>query len=162
MKEEWLMPGAIVPVNTDTTKALVAEIKRLIDVVGSMVLKQGPDYERGFIDGMQKQMQSSVDKAVNAMSRQDEKQEPVAWLCERDGQGYSFAYTAEQLHQLGYGNISVPPFRKVAPLYTTPQPQREWVGLTLEDKKEYLAQDFGGSRADAMDWAEQRLKEKNA
>jgi len=45
--------------------------------------------------------------------------------------------------------------------YTTPQPQREWVGLTLEEKKEYLAQDFGGSRADAMDWAEQRLKEKN-
>jgi len=27
------------------------------------------DYERGFIDGMQKQMQSSVDKAVNAMSK---------------------------------------------------------------------------------------------
>jgi len=32
-------------------------------------LDQGADYERGFIDGMQKQMQSSVDKAVNAMSR---------------------------------------------------------------------------------------------
>jgi hypothetical protein len=32
-------------------------------------LDQGPDYERGFIDGMQKQMQSSVDKAVNAMSQ---------------------------------------------------------------------------------------------
>ena len=32
-------------------------------------LEQGVDYERGFIDGMQKQMQSSVDKAVNAMSR---------------------------------------------------------------------------------------------
>ena len=28
------------------------------------------EYERGFIDGMQKQMQSSVDKAVNSMSRQ--------------------------------------------------------------------------------------------
>ena len=27
------------------------------------------DYERGFVDGMQKQMQSSVDKAVNAMSQ---------------------------------------------------------------------------------------------
>jgi hypothetical protein len=26
-------------------------------------------YERGFIDGMQKQMQSSVDKAVNAMAQ---------------------------------------------------------------------------------------------
>ena len=36
-----------------------------------------------------------------------------------------------------------------------------WVGLTLEDKKEYLSQDFGGSRADAMDWADKRLKEKN-
>jgi hypothetical protein len=29
------------------------------------------DYERGFIDGMQKQMQSSVDKAVNAMSKRE-------------------------------------------------------------------------------------------
>ena len=28
------------------------------------------EYERGFIDGMQKQMQSSVDKAVNGMTRQ--------------------------------------------------------------------------------------------
>ena len=27
-------------------------------------------YERGFIDGMQKQMQSSEDKAVNGMTRQ--------------------------------------------------------------------------------------------
>jgi hypothetical protein len=32
-------------------------------------LDQGPDYERGFIEGMQHQMQSSVDKAVNRMSR---------------------------------------------------------------------------------------------
>ena len=34
------------------------------------------DYERGFIDGMQKQMQSSVDKAVNAMTQPE--QETVA------------------------------------------------------------------------------------
>ena len=32
-------------------------------------LDQGVDYERGFVDGMQHQMQSSVDKMVNAMSR---------------------------------------------------------------------------------------------
>ena len=32
-------------------------------------LDQGPDYERGFIDGMKYQMQSSVDKAINAMSQ---------------------------------------------------------------------------------------------
>jgi len=39
---------------------------------------------------------------------------------------------------------------------------RTWVGLTIEDKKEYIAQDFGGSRTDAMDWTEKRLKEKNS
>ena len=32
-------------------------------------IDQGPDYERGFIDGMQYQMQSSVDKAVNRMAQ---------------------------------------------------------------------------------------------
>ena len=69
MREEWLFPGAVVPVDVETTTALVVEIRRLIDVVGGLVLKQGPDYERGFIDGMQKQAQSSVDKAVNAMSQ---------------------------------------------------------------------------------------------
>ena len=38
------------------------------------------DYERGFIDGMQKQMQSSVDKAVNRMAQPE--QEPVGKLQE--------------------------------------------------------------------------------
>ena len=32
-------------------------------------LDKGANYEHGFIDGMQYQMQSSVDKAVNAMSQ---------------------------------------------------------------------------------------------
>lgn len=40
MKEEWLMPGAFVPVDANTTGALVAEIKRLIGVVGGMALNQ--------------------------------------------------------------------------------------------------------------------------
>jgi hypothetical protein len=44
---------------------------------------------------------------------------------------------------------------------TLPAAQRTWVGLTIEDKKEYIAQDFGGSRTDAMDWTEKRLMEKN-
>jgi hypothetical protein len=41
MKEEWLFPNAVVPVDVETTAALVAEIHRLIDVVGGLVLKQG-------------------------------------------------------------------------------------------------------------------------
>jgi hypothetical protein len=40
-------------------------------------LDQGADYERGFVDGMQYQMQSSVDKAVNRMAQ---TQEPFAWM----------------------------------------------------------------------------------
>ena len=40
MKEEWLFPGAAVPVDVETTAALVAEIRRLIDVVGGMKLAQ--------------------------------------------------------------------------------------------------------------------------
>jgi hypothetical protein len=39
MKEEWLLPGAVVPVDPDTTKALVDEIKRLIGVIGGMALQ---------------------------------------------------------------------------------------------------------------------------
>lgn len=38
---------------------------------------------------------------------------------------------------------------------------RTWVGLTLADKEEFVAQDFGGNRLDAMDWAARKLKEKN-
>lgn len=36
-----------------------------------MKAESAGEYERGFIDGMQKQMQSSVDKAVNAMSKRE-------------------------------------------------------------------------------------------
>ena len=36
------------------------------------------DYERGVIDGMQKQMQSSVDKAVNSM-QSDERKFLAGW-----------------------------------------------------------------------------------
>ena len=78
MKEEWLFRGALVPIDAATTAALVAEIKRLIDVVVGLVLQQVPDYERGFVDGMSKQAKSSVDKAVNAMAQPE--QEPVAWM----------------------------------------------------------------------------------
>ena len=41
------------------------------------------------------------------------------------------------------------------------EPKREWVGLTMEDKKRILESDFGGSRLDCMDEAEKILKEKN-
>ncbi|CAB4131110.1 hypothetical protein UFOVP128_59 [uncultured Caudovirales phage] len=64
------------------------------------------------------------------------------------------------------GRFTYAPFKSTvvlpvgAALYLQP-PQRTWVGLTLEDKEEYLALDFGGNRLDAMDWAARKLKEKN-
>ena len=39
-KSEWLQPGAVVPVDVETTAALVAEIHRLIGVVRGMALAQ--------------------------------------------------------------------------------------------------------------------------
>lgn len=53
------------------------------------------DYERGFIDGMQKQMQSSVDKAVNAMS-----QRPWVGLTDEEiAQGCKESWVTEQAFQ---------------------------------------------------------------
>ena len=78
------------------------------------------DYERGFIDGMQKQMQSSVDKAVNRLAQPE--QEPVAWketdkvecpVCKDKG-------------------FPWPKCGHITYLEPTP-PQRTWVGLTEED-----------------------------
>jgi hypothetical protein len=64
----------------DESLQLALEIKDKpvgwIDNKGNMILRKprldlGADYERGFIDGMQYQMQSSVDKAVNAMGKRE-------------------------------------------------------------------------------------------
>jgi hypothetical protein len=60
--------------------------------------------------------------APKAIPMVQPEQEPVAWLCGRSN-GDTFALTVGQLHELGYGNISMKPFEKLAPLYTTP-PQR--------------------------------------
>jgi len=89
------------------------------------------------------------------------KDEPVAWLCRKKSGGSLFVYTEEQLHELGYGNISVPPFDKVSPLYTTP-PQRTWVGLTNDEVNNFAAGcHLGNSVQGAIYKAEAKLKEKN-
>jgi hypothetical protein len=45
MKEEWLFPNAAVPVDTQTTLALLVEIKRLIHIVGGMALEISKQHE---------------------------------------------------------------------------------------------------------------------
>jgi hypothetical protein len=110
------------------------------------------EYERGFIDGMQKQMQSSVDKAVNAMSKREWvglKGEPVAWMTENKYLITKDENLAKKIKEKGD--------ELIFPLYTTPQ--RTWVGLTSEDMKDERTHNFDfihGAR-----WAEEKIKEKN-
>jgi len=87
---------------------------------------------------------------------QAEKQEPVAWI------------THESKWRLtGGGNAggTVPVHAKQSntakyPLYTTPQPQREWVGLT-DDEIRQIALDTPIKGVNFAHAIEQRLKEKN-
>jgi hypothetical protein len=58
MKEEWLLPTAVVPVDMETTATLVAEIKRMIDVVGGMALAQVS--ERNFCPRCGKRLMSAL------------------------------------------------------------------------------------------------------
>jgi hypothetical protein len=60
--------------------------KQILQEINDDWRKNASEYERGFIDGMQKQMQSSVDKAVNAMGKRewvDLDIEEVDLLCEK-------------------------------------------------------------------------------
>ena len=101
------------------------------------------DYERGFIDGMQKQMQSSVDKAVNRMAQPE--QEPV---------GKFAKFTDGIWREVTDGSAGVP-------LYTTP-PQRTWVGLTDEEIEQlHTAWVLGGGFRQLCNAIETKLKEKN-
>jgi hypothetical protein len=45
--------------------------KQILQEINDEWRKNASEYERGFIDGMQKQMQSSVDRAVNAMGKRE-------------------------------------------------------------------------------------------
>jgi hypothetical protein len=89
----------------------------------------------------------ALDLAVEALAKQDQG-EPVAEVATTNERQAIITWRGTPLP---HGSV----------LYSTPQ-QHTWLGLTLDDKKEYLSQDFGGSRADAMDWTEQRLKDKNS
>jgi len=88
-----------------------------------------PAYERGFIDGMQKQMQSSVDKAVNAMAQK--------WVGLTDEPVGKFAkFTDGIWREVTAGSAGVPLFEH----------PKEWVGLTEEELYEiYDASDEGSS-----------------
>lgn len=111
----------------------------------------GPEYERGFVEGMQRQMQLHVNRVI--------REEPTAWLKTWSDGSLSVLKTKSRAfadHEL-------------EPLYTEPQKAAEWVGLTDEEIQDlsYLSQkiDEGNSPwFDRLGFAraiEQALKEKN-
>ena len=118
-------------------------------------IDQGPDYERGFVDGRMYQTQTSVDKAVNAIAKP--AQEPVAWgYRSKDGEIYDCI--SPEAHADAEGDYTVP-------LYAAPF-KRPWVGLTDEERKEIMRyeKDFWGVSGwewKCMEALEATLKDKN-
>jgi hypothetical protein len=100
-------------------------------------------YERGFIDGMQKQMQSSVDMAVNRMAQ---TQEPVAEIVSDTFGCLSTKWRDEWTPNEG------------DKLYTTP-PKRTWVGLTDEEIQVVAKQ--ARSKDHAVTLTNKLLRDKN-
>ena len=101
-------------------------------------LDQGPDYERGFIDGMMYQTQTTVNRAVDAMSKRPMTDCPNCEYHRKQTQRWR-----EEAYKLS-GH---------------PLPEREWVGLTEEEYPDVRYQRetyYAGIK-----WAEDKLKEKN-
>ena len=123
-------------------------------IIGKLLAQQEKDYECGFVDGMQKQMQSSVDKAVKRMAQPE--QEPVAWVSEDvckgqyiDGRPRKIWWECEK----GVGTA----------FYTT-SPQRTWVGLFNEEIEVLFQTAAGADEEVHIRFAraiEAKLKEKN-
>ena len=92
--------------------------------------------------------QKEKTQELRSMLAQPE-QEPVAWMYESVC-GNDFA-TCHKPPDYG---------KNIRPLYTT-QPQRTWVGLTVEEVDNITAQRLKWQVADLVDAIEAKLKEKN-
>ena len=104
----------------------------------------GPEYERGFVDGMQRQMQLHVNRVI--------KEEPLYWNV---AHGWVYANDTSQVGTSKEVNW--------APIYTAP-PKKQWVGLTDQEinsvcyKRDWTAPWTNTTFARAI---EEKLKEKN-
>ena len=126
-------------------------------------LDQGPDYERGFIDGMMYQTQTSVDKAVNAMSNcpncEYHRQRAQRWREEAYKQSGHPLPEREDDHALidaGLLNSDLGMFRT--------RGTRTWVGLTEEEILKFQDIVPNTLSYDLIEFAraiEAKLKEKN-
>ena len=145
MKEEWLFPNAIIPVNVETTQALVVEIKRLIDVVGGMALEcPNCEYHR---QRAQRWRDEAYKQAGHPLPERDEPWSPVS---------IGVDITKEGAHVVGIYALN----KDTSQVFYAkhhPAPQRTWVGLSDEEYAK-LAEEFGPFPINEI---EAKLKEKN-
>ena len=125
-------------------------------------------YERGFIDGMQKQMQSSVDKAVNRMAQTElckYGQEPKS--CTSNPMDCQCAIDAALAQEqdvnaiiIQYHEATIKRLEKRIGELLASLPQRTWVGLTDEEIQVVAKQ--ARSKDHAVTLTNKLLRDKNA
>jgi hypothetical protein len=148
-------------------------------------LDKGRDYEEGFIDGMQHQMKSSVDKAVNAMAQPEQERNFCQRCGKRLGSNYWDVHTCTPPQPEYQSTADKSKLEKVpakgtllaqqcicgepnsAGTHRTDgpclAPQRIWVGLTPQERDEINEQVYGAVPHHVAFHAaiEAKLKEKN-
>jgi hypothetical protein len=100
----------------------------------------------------------AICQAIAEAEKHEVSQEPVAWMKEQwspDCGPYIEIYSDDEM---GFRDR-----KEWTPLYTTPQPKREWVGLTDDEIEQGCKESWVTLQAwqSAVWWAEERLKEKN-
>ena len=160
------------------------KVIKAITAIKEALAQPEKDYERGFVDGMQKQMQSSVDKAVNRMAQPEQEpwcmkmngcktkcedcpdeppqpeQEPVAWRTFDGEGGYDYrSYEDNESYADDWSKRNPNHVEWVDKLYT--HPQQTWIGLTDEELHQICnSLDYYGDR-ELVQLIEAKLKQKN-
>jgi len=167
LMQQWLQPGAIVPVDTKTVRILLDALRERL-----------AQPQRTHWEGCEavhpecKQPEQEESEAVRAAwmagytegereaieNQTVHQQEPFAWIDESairwlaDRKGKTSAHCTTQLS-------AARSFEKPMPIYTAP-PRREWVGLTDEEKAE-LDAEYGDDTLAHLEAIEAKLREKN-
>jgi hypothetical protein len=128
----------------------ISAMKQALNALEVLLRDYGAVHDAGDLE-MQPafhQAHVAVEKLRQAIA-EAEKQEPVAWVnwCAATGnRSVSFECESELASQ---------------PLYTTPQPQREWIGLTDDEFFEVAKIAEHGNYLVAFRRIQAKLKEKN-
>ena len=122
--------------HTAQTRPII-ETMATINVIKEVLAQPNAEYERGFVDGMQKQMQSSVDKAVNMMAQPEQYSDLISngGLDPRN----KFDAQPEQEPYLGKAYRLANELR--GHLAIAPLPKRKWVSTSDFDRADLWHQD---------------------